>query len=196
MSDYLISGIGKKLRTVRMERKIKLTVLANKAGVSKGLLSKIENGRTVPSLPVLLTLIKCLDLLPEDFFKGLQFEQGERYIHRKAKDYVPIVKEEKSKGFNYQFILEKGFQHFILEAVVLEVAPGAQRKKVSTDAYEFKYVLEGELAYHIDDEVIHLQKGDSLLYDGRLPHVPHNLTQESARMLVVYLFNPGSESGK
>ncbi|MBK6946918.1 MAG: helix-turn-helix transcriptional regulator [Haliscomenobacter sp.] len=49
MSDYLISGIGKKLRAVRMERKIKLTALANKAGVSKGLLSKIENGRTVPS---------------------------------------------------------------------------------------------------------------------------------------------------
>lgn len=189
MSDYLLNGIGKRIKSLRQQKRTKLTDLAETAGVSKGLLSKIENGRTVPSLPVLLSIIRALDMVPEAFFQNLHYEPPHRYIHKSAQDLITIQKEEEAVGFNYQLILEQAFEKLTIEAVILEIMPNAQREKVSVDAYEFKYVLEGEINYQIEEEIIPLKKGDTLLYDGRLPHVPRNDTDQPAKMLVLYLYN-------
>lgn len=196
MSDYLLTGIGKRIKSLRQQRETKLTDLADSAGVSKGLLSKIENGRTVPSLPVLLSIIRALEMLPEDFFQNLRYEAPRRYVHKSAQDLLPIQKEEEAIGFNYQLILEQAFEKLTIEAVLLEIMPGARREKVSVDAYEFKYVLEGEINYQMDEEFILLKKGDTLLYDGRIPHVPHNNTDQPAKMLVLYLYNDTENSDK
>ncbi|MBK7870966.1 MAG: helix-turn-helix transcriptional regulator [Saprospiraceae bacterium] len=195
MSDYLLTGIGRRIKQVRSEKGLKLTELAENAGISKGLLSKIENGRTVPSLPVLLSVIKALQMVPEDFFKNMSYEPPRRYIHKSAAEIIPIQKEEEAVGFNYQHILEQAFENFTVEAVILEILPNSKREKVSVDAYEFKYVLKGEINYQIDDEFILLQEGDTLLYDGRIPHVPHNNTKQPAKMLVLYLYYH-SENGE
>lgn len=189
MSDYLLTGIGKRIKSLRQKQGTKLTDLADWAGISKGLLSKIENGRTVPSLPVLLSIIRALEMVPEDFFRDLHYEPPRRYLHKSVQDIIPIQKEEEAVGFNYQLILEQAFEKFTVEAVLLEIMPNAHREKVSVDAYEFKYVLEGEINYQIDEEFILLKKGDTLLYDGRIPHVPHNNTDQSAKMLVLYLYS-------
>ncbi len=189
MSNYMITGIGKRIKAIRLEKRVKLTELAEIAGVSKGLLSKVENGRTVPSLPVLLSLIESLEMKPSDFFQNMDFSPPRKYIHKKANAFEQTSKEEDAYGFDYKLILEKGFEAFSFEAVTLEVHPGAQRKKVTTDAYEFKYVLEGNIRYQIDDEFIELEKGDILFYDGRQPHVPHNDTDQTGKMLVIYLFD-------
>jgi len=74
------------------------------------------------------------------------------------------------------------------ETVLLDVSPGSKRDKVSTDAYEFKFVLSGECFYVIEDEEVLLKEGDSIFFDGRIPHVPENRGLAPAKMLVVYFF--------
>ena len=185
----MLSGIGKRIRKLRLDKGQKLTELAHLAGVSKGLLSKIENGRTVPSVPVLLSIIQSLEIQPKDFFTDMSFQPPQRYIHKSAADLQPMIKEEEAIGFNYQFILNQALSNYTIEAVTLEIAPGAKRELVSVDAYEFKYVLEGHINYQIEEEFIHLSPGDSLLYDGRLMHVPHNDTDRPAKMLVIYFYD-------
>lgn len=188
MSEYLLTGIGRRIKSLRLDKSIKLTELAKRASISKGLLSKIENGRTVPSLPVLLSIIKSLDIRPEVFFKALHYEPPRRYIHKSASDLIPIKKEEEAEGFNYNFILEETLENFTIEVVILEIEPNSKRDKVTVDAYEYKYVLEGEINYQIEEEFILLKSGDSLLYDGSLAHVPHNETDRTAKMLVIYFY--------
>ncbi len=191
MSEYMITGIGRRIKEIRLGNKKKLSVLAEEASISKGLLSKIENGRTVPSLPVLLSLIKALGISPEQFFSTLRFEQPQKFIHKSAEDFLSIKKEEEAKGFNYKLIMEKAAENFAIEVVMLEIEPNSNREKVSVDAYELKYVLEGQIDYQIEDEIIPLKKGDTLLYNGNLPHVPHNKSDKTAKMLVVYFYyNP------
>ena len=191
MSEYMITGIGRRIKAIRLGKDKKLTTLAEQANISKGLLSKIENGRTVPSLPVLLSIIKALEITPEMFFSTLSYDPPRKYIHRSAKDFMPIKKEEEAQGFNYNFILEKAFENFAIEVVLLEIEPNSKRNKVTVDAFELKYVVEGQIDYEIEEEIIPLKKGDTLLYDGNLPHVPHNRTEKLAKMLVVYFFyNP------
>lgn len=188
MLNDLLTGIGQKIKAIRLKNNLKLYQVADTAKVSKGLISKIENGRTVPSLPVLLAIIHGIGSTPSDFFSGLKFDNGKKFLHQKH-DELQEISKEGAKGYHYQLIFSKPFETFVFESVILTIEPGATREKVVTDAYEYKYMLEGAVEYWIENEMITLRQGDSLLYDGRLPHVPVNSGKSAAKMLVVYLYN-------
>jgi len=50
-------------------------------------------------------------------------------------------------------------------------------------------MLSGECVYVLDDEEVVLREGDSIFFDGRIPHVPINKGVSPAKMLVLYFFN-------
>jgi transcriptional regulator with XRE-family HTH domain len=68
MQENIIIQISNRLKEVRTEKKITLQELAVKAGVTKGLISQIENSRTIPSLTVLMNIIRELNLDLNAFF--------------------------------------------------------------------------------------------------------------------------------
>jgi transcriptional regulator with XRE-family HTH domain len=72
MREDILLHLGPLLKKFRQEKNLTLSQVAFKVNVSKGLLSKIENGHTVPSLPVLLQLIKCLEVNPSYFFTRME----------------------------------------------------------------------------------------------------------------------------
>ncbi|RNL80732.1 XRE family transcriptional regulator [Sinomicrobium pectinilyticum] len=187
MENYLI-GIGKRIKEIRKERKQTINDIATKAEVSNGLISRIENGRTIPSLPVLLHIIQALDVEVTDFFKGMPNTNGGAFIVSRASENHIIEKEDEAIGFTYKYVFGKQLSSIGFEAVLLEVAPGSQREKVVTDAYEYKYMLSGECTYIIGDEEVLLYEGDAIFFDGRIPHVPVNRNNAVAKMLVMYFF--------
>jgi transcriptional regulator with XRE-family HTH domain len=189
MIDPVLVGIGKKIRKIRQEKLIKLHELAEEAQISKGLLSKIENSRTIPSLPVLISIIKSLKEEMSSFFEGIDINGNNSVIYKKKSEYYTFEKEE-ALGFIYHFILEKTLSDFTIEAVILELLPYSQREQVTTDGYEFKYILKGEVEYHLSEEIIKLEEGDSILFNGNIPHVPVNNSDQAAFMLVIYLLLP------
>lgn len=189
MNEHIIVGIGKKIRSIRQQQGLKLHEVAKIAGVSKSLLSKIENSRSVPSLPVLIAIIKALKVEFSAFFEGIETEASAPFIHKKHDEYV-YTEKESAVGFVYQHILSKHASHVVVDAVLLDLQPKSHRKKVTTDGYEFKFVLKGEVEYHIGDDIVHMEAGDSLFFDGRIPHVPVNKSDEVCSMLVVYLLSP------
>ena len=83
MSHQIFARIGKKIRETRIQQQTKLHELAETASISKGLLSKIENGRTIPSLPVLLAVVRALKMDLNVFFDGIELPEEKPYIHRK-----------------------------------------------------------------------------------------------------------------
>ncbi|KIC00620.1 DNA-binding protein [Flavobacterium sp. JRM] len=190
MEDFLI-GIGKRLKEIRKKNALTINEVANRAGVSNGLVSRIENGRTIPSLPVLIELIQSLNTDVSYFFEGVENTKNAKYIHIKKTDYQKIEKEDRAetKGFNYYHIFSKSINSIGFEAVILEVEPNCKREKVITDAWEFKYIIKGSVTYIIDDVEVIVNEGDSLCFNGRHPHVPENRTQENCIMLVLYFYS-------
>lgn len=187
MEDYLI-GIGKRIKEIRKATNRTISEVANNAGVTNGLISRIENGRTMPSLPVLLKLISALDVEVIEFFKGMpQINNGNFIISRKEENSI-IEKEDDAIGFTYQHIFGKQTSSLGFETVLLEIAPNSKREKVTTDAFEFKYILSGECYYIIGEEEVLLKEGDSIFFDGKIPHVPVNKGSVPSKMLVVYFF--------
>lgn len=63
MQDELIGRIGKRIKALRNARGLTLQLLSERAHITKGLLSKIENSRTIPSLPVFLQIVQGLKFL-------------------------------------------------------------------------------------------------------------------------------------
>ncbi|MBF4470883.1 helix-turn-helix domain-containing protein [Flavobacterium sp. HJJ] len=187
MDDYLI-GIGKRIKDIRKSCKKTISTIANAAQVSNGLISRIENGRTIPSLPVLLNIINALEIEVSVFFDGMPKSSRQNHIVSRADENSIIEKEDDAKGFTYKYIFGKQLSSIGFEAVLLEVKPDSQREKVETDAYEYKYVLSGECVYIIGDDEVLIKEGDSIFFDGRIPHVPVNRSSMTCKMLVLYFF--------
>ncbi|WP_440121067.1 helix-turn-helix domain-containing protein [Tenacibaculum sp. Ill] len=188
MDNFLI-GIGKRIKEIRKKQHITINTLATNAQVSNGLISRIENGRTIPSLPVLLEIISALEIDASTFFEGVEKKTGSKYIHIKKEEQQLIEKEVEAEGFTYYQIFGKSLNAVGFEAVLLTVSPNSKREKVITDAWEFKYIMSGECTYLIDNVEVTVKEGDSLYFDGRLPHVPVNRTQMPCTMLVLYFYS-------
>jgi len=186
--DSYITGIGRKIRTIRKEKQLFASDIAKKANVSNGLISRIENGRTVPSLPVLFAIIQALDVQPGDFFSDVSEETEGNYVVIRSDDYTVIEKEIEAEGFGYLNIFGRQFTSTGCEFVLLTLRDGCQRDVVETDAFEFKYIVHGSCTYQIGEDQVDLGPGDSLFFDGRIPHVPFNTSGADCVMLVVYFF--------
>lgn len=187
MEDYLI-GIGKRIKEIRKGGGKTISEIAGRAEVTGGLISRIENGRTIPSLPVLLKIISSLEVEVTDFFNGMPQVNGANFIVSRKEENTIIEKEDEAVGFSYTYVFGKQFSSLGFESVLLEVAPGSKRDKVTTDAYEFKYILSGECYYEIGEEEVLLKEGDAIFFDGRIPHVPINRGNVPSKMLVMYFF--------
>jgi len=192
MKDILL-GIGRKLKEIRKNKGLVLSEVAQKANVSIALVSKIENGRTLPSLPVLVTLVQALEEDLSNFFRDITMEVPKPYCVMRKKNYIPLEREE-SEGFEYQLIFNKQLLSVGFELVILTVQPGAKRQKTITDAFEFKYILSGKVSYIIGNDHIDLEEGDAIYFDGRSPHNPQNSYDEPAVMLVAYFFYTDKEN--
>ncbi len=188
--DDLIIGVGKKLKEIRKRKELLLSDVAHKASVSVGLISKVENGRTIPSLPVLVSIVSALDEELGPFFNSIDSLKKEKYTLIKADKYENIEKEP-APGFLYSLIHNQTLNSLGFEIVLLSLKSGASREPTTTDAFEYKYILDGEVVYHIEEQSVQLCKGDSIYFDGRIPHYPENISKEFATMLVVYFYiNP------
>lgn len=189
MQEDIIVQITNKLKEVRKEKNVTLQELADQAGVSKGMLSQVENNRTIPSLTVFLNIIKSLEIDVNDFFKDINNLPIQSKVIFKKKVQNQFFEKENAIGFGYQRLLSTTINDQHLDFVLLTLQPNASRAMVSTDAYEFKWLLKGKVEYIIGNETFIMEEGDSLLFDATALHNPRNIGESEAILLVAYLFN-------
>jgi transcriptional regulator with XRE-family HTH domain len=188
MQEDIIIQISKRLKDIRKEKDITLQQLAEEAGVTKGMLSQVENSRSIPSLTVLLNLIKALQVDFNEFFKDINLQPKDSKVIFKKKEQYQSFEKENAKGFYYQRLLSTTIHEYHADFVLLRLEKDSERDFVSTDAYEFKYLLKGNIKYIIGEETYQMEEGDSLFFDGTELHNPYNTGEEDALMLVIYIF--------
>lgn len=189
MQEDLILMIGDKIRAKRSQKNITVEELAQRAGVSKGLISQIENNRTVPSLPVLFSIIHGLEEDLRSFFEDLHSHFTNEHVLIVRKSQYKKFEKEPVRGFTYKRILSKTLSGETLDFVMLELKPGANRRTmIQTDAFEIKYILQGSIEYQVEKEKFVLEAGDALFFDGRARHRLQNIGKTDALILVLYIF--------
>ncbi|MEM6763573.1 MAG: XRE family transcriptional regulator [Bacteroidota bacterium] len=187
--DDRLSRIGKKIKEIRKSRQMSLQEVAVKSDVTAGLLSKIENFRTVPSLPVLLNVAKSLEVDISELVSSVMNNDEIPYILVR-KGEGEVEEREDSKGLKYQSILSYSINasteiNIKVNLVSLDVS--ADRHPVATDALELIYVVSGAVRYGLPDHEINLSQGDTLFFNGRLPHSVKNMYVNDTVLFKVYL---------
>ena len=187
MQNDLILQISNRIKEKRKEKKITLEELAKDVGVTKGLISQIENNRTVPSLAVLLSIIKALRVDLNIFFDQLHLQGEDDVLLIRNNEHEQFEKEY-SKGSYYNRIMSFKQNGKLVDVVLYRQEKKAKRGFVSTKAYEFNYMIKGEAQYTIGDKNYILKEGDSFYYDARKPHLSTCLSKDEYLMLVIYFF--------
>lgn len=189
VDNEAVARIAQKIRATRLKKNLTIQQLATRTSLSQGLLSKIENVRTVPSLPVLIALVQSLDISFKDFFKDMILFDQRDYLLVKKEQHKQLERKIRS-GLKYQSILSRNVPNCTMEATLLTVKPGAKGRAITTEGYEFRYILSGTCEYRINNELIMLEEGDSLYVDASVPHIPVNKTGKEVLMLVIYFIPP------
>lgn len=192
MHDLSLMTIGRRIRHRRQQLKKTLDEVARAAGLSCGLISKIENFRTVPSLPVLARISAALDTDMADFVAGVTARTtADAYTVIRRDERVPMEREE-AKGFQYEAIFSKETAACFWQSVVLTLQPGAQRPAATTDGDEFLLVLSGNAILRIGTEAVELAEGDAIFFDGRIPHTSQPAGTAPAVLFVAYFLEPAN----
>ena len=163
-----------------------LRELAKRSQLSAGLISKIENFRTIPSLSVLIEIANALEVDVSHLVRDLNGEAEAPYLLVREGG-GKMEKREDSKGLSYQFLLAQNISNYSMRVNIVTVKPNTTRKPVSTNALELIHVLEGQVTYGFKNEEVTLSTGDTLYFDGKLAHSVKNTDTRPARLFKVYL---------
>jgi len=188
MKNDQLSLIGIRIKQLRAEKKFTLRELAKRSNLSPGLISKIENFRTMPSLSVLLDIAVALQVDVSDLVRNLNANGDEPYILVK-REGGELESREDSPELSYKFLLAQKLGTYSIRVNKIEIPAKAYRKLIATNAFELLYVITGKICYFFKDHEVEIQTGDTLYFDGRLPHGVRNHSEEKAELLKVYFIS-------
>lgn len=188
----LETAIGREVHGFRRKHGMTVVDLARLAKLSPGMLSKIENGLTSPSLATLRALSTALGVPVTAFFR--RFEQHTDATFVRAGEGLVIERRGTRVGHQYRLLGAGVRKSVAVEPYLItlteksEVFPLFQH-----DSVEFLYVLEGRMRYRHGDKTYLLGPGDSLFFDANAPHGPDELIALPIRFLAVISQAPGAE---
>lgn len=179
-------AIGREVRAFRRKKGVTVADLSQSTGLSIGMLSKIENGNTSPSLTTLQTLAHALSVPLTSFFR--RFEEDRAAVHTKCGEGVELEREGTRTNHQYNLLGHIGANAsgVIVEPYLItlsneaDIFPTFQHGGIETI-----YMLEGEVDYRHGDDIYPLKPGDTLFFDADAPHGPQVLVKLPARYLAI-----------
>jgi transcriptional regulator with XRE-family HTH domain len=180
-------AIGREVRAFRKDLDMTVMELARAAGLSTGMLSKIENGAISPSLATLQALSRALQVPVTAFFRRFEEERDATFV--RAGKGLKIERRGTRAGHQYELLGHSTGGRVSVEPYLItlteqsDVFPLFQHSGV-----EFIYMLEGEVGYRHSDKTYVLEPGDSLYFDADAPHGPDQLRALPIRFISIIAY--------
>ena len=183
-------AIGREVRRQREKLDITISELAKAAGISAGMLSRIENGATSPSLSSLEALAQALQVPLTTFFRD--FDEMPTATFVKAGQGLAIERRGTRAGHQYQLLGHVPSGPLMVEPYLITLTGESDTFPAFQHAgIEFLYLLEGEVVYRHGGRTYPMTPGDSLYFDADAPHGPEELRRLPIRYLSVISYARG-----
>src|SRR5438067_6230676 len=162
--------IGSRLKQHRQQKGLSQRTLANKAGVTNGLISQIEQNSISPSIASLKKILDVLSMSLADFFTS---EDGVTTEFSYARKRLPDL----GSGDVAIFLVGAGIRHRAMSVLHEVYPPGADTgpQMLSHAGEEGGVVTKGRIEITVGDTVRVLGPGDAYYFESRLPHRFRNL---------------------
>jgi len=186
VDNELEVAIGRQVRAFRTQLNMTVVELAKQAGVSTGMLSKIENGLTSPSLATLKALSQALNVPVTAFFRKYEEERDVSLVRNG--EGLRIERRGTRAGHQYQLLGHTVGKQVFVEPYLISLTEESDVFPLFQHAgVEFIHLLEGQVTYRHGDKTYDLFPGDSLFFDADAPHGPEVLTSVPIRFLSIII---------
>ena len=177
--------VGNTIRELRQKHGLTIAEVADQIGISRGMLSKIENAQTATSLDTLAKLTSALGVSLSTLFRNYNIPEGGAQLV-KSGEGMEVVRRGTKRGHTYHLLAydqgpTKLFEPFLITMDdASEVFPTFEHPGV-----EFIYMLEGKIEYRHGQSTYLLEPGDSLTFRGDIPHGSEKLIELPIRFLAI-----------
>jgi transcriptional regulator with XRE-family HTH domain len=182
-------NLGKKIRNLRKQRGLTLQAVSDMTGLSKPLLSQVENNLAAPPIATLIKISTALGVKISHFFQDHALEErialvrkDERYGVKKLSHHDRATEI----GYRYESLaypmLEKQMEPFIAE---FEVRDESELLYNNHRGEEFLFLLEGRLEFRSPGRTCVLEVGDSLYFDSGISHAFRGIDGVARAVVVV-----------
>ena len=182
MPDKLIQ-VGTRLKHARLTIGARLKDVAETAGCSESLLSKLENNKIRPSLNMLSRICDALNLTIGQLFETPDAE--ETVVVREDARIVVDLASTQGTGVRMERLIPYTRGHLLQSSVHVLAPGGGSEGMVTHDGEEVGYVLAGTVELLLADQIYRLNAGDSFIYRSETPHGYRNVGADEARILFV-----------
>jgi transcriptional regulator with XRE-family HTH domain len=183
----LESGIGAEVRRLRKDLDLTVAELGAAAGISTGMLSKIENGSISPSLLTLSSLAKALNVPIGRLFSETDEQRDCSFV--KAGQGVRIERRGTKAGHMYDLLGHSlggtiGAEPYLI-TLKSDAVPYTDFRHAGI---EFIYMLTGKVRYRHGDRSYVMEPGDALFFDAAARHGPEELIKAPMTYLSIIIY--------
>ena len=186
--------LGLAIRHERVRQDLTIAEIGERTGLSRGMLSKIENGQASMSLDSLSRIAGALGVSMASLFRNLESRDGGAQ-HIKAGAGMEVVRRGTKRGHTYHLLAydrgpTKQFEPFLISMDdQSEVFPVFEHPGT-----EFLYMLQGKLEYRHGKHTYVLEPGDTLTFNSAVPHGPERLIKLPIRFLSIFIYGDNREA--
>lgn len=174
-----LARVGGRLRALRRARGWRLEDLAERTGLSKAYLSRLESGERQPSLGALFNVARAYGISFSSLFEP-EPEVKSCVVVRGARDRM-----RQGNGLSYTKLSE-GSWTFNLQPLRVVVPVGSTEEKLyQHEGEQWLYVLSGRLWLKVSEEEFVLEVGDAAHFDAEKPHKLSALGEHDAEIILV-----------
>ncbi|MGY3609134.1 MULTISPECIES: helix-turn-helix domain-containing protein [unclassified Bradyrhizobium] len=187
VTPTLESEIGAEVRRLRKELDLTVMELGAAAGISAGMMSKIENGSISPSLATLSALAKALNVPIGRLFRESTEQRDCSFV--KAGTGVRIERRGTKAGHLYDLLGHSVGGDIVVEPYLITLKGDAVPYTDFRHAgVEFIYMLTGKVRYRHADRSYLLEPGDALFFDAAARHGPEELVKAPMTYLSIIIY--------
>ena len=185
--------VGSSARRLRLAQGLTLTEVAQSAGISPGMLSRLETGDVSPSLDTLAALSAALGSNCAALFRDSTASLSDAQLVKRGEG-LEVVRRGTRRGHTYHLLASDRGPKRVFEPFLVTLTSKSEIfPEFDHPGVEFIHVLEGSLRYRHGSESYLLKPGDSLTFRGDVPHGPDKLLKLPVRMLSVIIYG-GADS--
>lgn len=171
-----------RLKLLRKKLGITLEVLADKAGMTKSYLSKVERGLNTPSIASALKLARALNVNVEELFSEDASDQARYSLVRQGERQSLVGSGE---GPGYAVLTSQVGQRSLLPFLIQPPTEFSDPTFKEHQGEEFLFVHSGQVEVDFMTERVLLGQGDALHFNAQTPHRLRSIGPQQAQLLVV-----------
>lgn len=184
----LEESVGATIRELRVRDGLTNAQVAEKAEISRGMLSKIESGQTTAGMDTLARIARALGVSMSMLFNKYD-ATGVAAQHVKKGMGMEVVRRGTKSGHTYHLLAYDQGPVKLFEPFLISMDDDSQRyPSFQHPGTEFIYMLEGELDYRCGQRTYSLEPGDTLSFNGNVPHGPEHLAKFPIRFLSIIIY--------